>query len=141
MHLCLTQKSKNGHQLFENIHSMLCAFENLLKNILIPCLKHKEMSKYIHPKIKEAITFPVMIAFHNEFKDSQNSIKNLLTLQKPKEKDIKWLDEEIYFKKDLLITHNLLPENELEEWINNCEFTKCCYLYYAQSNYIEQKDK
>ena len=133
MHLCLNQDNKNQNQqkLFENIHSILSAFENLLNNILIPCLKHKELSKSIHPKIKEAITLPVIIAFHNEFKESQYSIKNLLINQKSKEIDIKWLNEEINFKKDVLVSYNLLPENELELWINNCEFTKKCYLYYT----------
>jgi len=141
MHLSLTQNNINHQELFENIHYMLCAFENLLNNILIPCLKHKELSKYIHPKIKEAITFPIIIAFDNEFKESQYSLKNSLTYQKPKEIDINWFNEEINFKKDVLISHNLLPENELEIWINNCEFKKKCYLYYTQCNYYVQKDK
>ena len=141
MHLSLTQNNINHQELFENIHYMLCAFENLLNNILIPCLKHKELSKYIHPKIKEAITFPIIIAFDNEFKESQYSLKNSLTYQKPKEIYINWFNEEINFKKDVLISHNLLPENELEIWINNCEFKKKCYLYYTQCNYYVQKDK
>lgn len=132
MHLFLTVNNENNHQNFENIHYLLCAFEDLLKNVLLPMLKHKELSKNIHPEIKKAITFPVAIAFDNEFKESQYSLKNLLINQKPKDLDIKWLKEGIQFKKDLLRNYQLLHEQELETWIYNAEFKKSEYLYYAQ---------
>lgn len=132
VHLFLTVNNENNHKKFENIHYLLCAFEDLLKNVLLPMLKHKELSKYVHPKIKEAITFPVAIAFDNEFKESQYSLKNLLINHKPKDLDIKWLKEGIQFNKDQLRTYQLLHEQELDTWIYSAEFKKSEYLYYAQ---------
>ena len=132
MHLFLTVNNEHNHKIFENIHNLLCAFEDLLKNILLPMLKHKELSEYVHPKIKESITFPVLIAFDNEFKESQYSFKNLLIKEKPKDLDIQWLKEGIQFNKDILRNYQLVSESELETWIYNSEFKKSEYLYYIQ---------
>lgn len=132
MHLFLTINNENNNQNFENIHYLLCAFEDLLKHVLLPMLKHKELSERIHPKIKEAITFSVAIAFDNELKESEYSFKNLLTKQKPKDIDIQWLKEGIHFNKDILRNYQLLPEQELESWIYSTEFKKSEYIYYTQ---------
>jgi hypothetical protein len=63
--------------LYEN-HLFLCCFEDLLKNVLVPCINQTENGM---EKIVEAITIPVLLAFEKEFMNSKYRI-NLFLMTK-----------------------------------------------------------
>jgi hypothetical protein len=63
--------------LYEN-HLFLCCFEDLLKNVLVPCMNQTEDGM---EKIVEAITLPVLLAFENELINSKYRL-NLFLMKK-----------------------------------------------------------
>ena len=60
------------------IHLFLYCFEDLLKNVLVPCINQNENGM---EKIVEAITIPVLLAFEKEFMNSKYRI-NLFIMTK-----------------------------------------------------------
>ena len=60
------------------IHLFLYCFEDLLKNVLVPCINQNENGM---EKIVEAITIPVLLAFEKEFMNSKYRI-NLFLMTK-----------------------------------------------------------
>jgi hypothetical protein len=60
------------------IHLFLYCFEDLLKNVLVPCINQTENGM---EKIVEAITIPVLLAFEKEFMNSKYRI-NLFLMTK-----------------------------------------------------------
>ena len=63
--------------MYEN-HLFLCCFEDLLKNVLVPCINQTEDGM---EKIVEAITLPVLLAFENELMNSKYRL-NLFLMKK-----------------------------------------------------------
>lgn len=129
LNLCsiIIQCNENGEYIFNQIHLFLKGFEKLLTHVFIPCFNDSELKKYIHNDIIDSITLPVLLAFGNEFKYHNLSLKTRLINKKVSIQEFEWLKKLVLDKNFLLNFIREDPE-KIDCWLQNTSYLIFSYL-------------